>query len=116
MSTLKLYKSGQDGCKFIFTNGQEVFFRDARYATSDEQEIKELDAAVKTNHMLYIDPEQTEIEEEEYLAPVKFAEKEVLKKYGIDPSMVDDKLEQVQSPAKALGAATSIDLASIIKK
>ena len=114
MGMLKLYKSGQAGCKYIFEDGHEIFFRDSRYATSDPEEIKQLDKAIKTNNLLFVDPAQPEIDEEEYLAPQKFAEKQVLEKYGIDPSVVDQVKDQ--SPAKALGAATSIDLANIIKK
>lgn len=118
MGMLKLYKSGQNGCKYIFEDGHEIFFRDSRYATSDPEEVKQLDKAVKVNFMLFVDPEQPEIEEEEYLTPVKFEEKKVLEKYGIDPSVMNQVKTQADpvSAAKALGAATSIDLASIIKQ
>lgn len=104
---MKLFKSSHHATRFVFASGQDINFVGGTYATDDLKEIEELTATAKLGGLIYIDPEQTEISQEEYENPAIVYEKKILEKHGITSS-------DTPNEAAKLGAASSAALKELI--
>lgn len=57
----RLFKCSIPSCKYLFNDGHAAYFNQGRYATQDEDEVAELEAAIKARHPhIFVDPKESE--------------------------------------------------------
>ena len=109
-AVLKLYKSALKSCQYIMPSGKYIYFRDGKYATDDEAEIAELEAAIKSKHPhIFVDAKETEITAKKMNDPLAEIKEKAIAEYVASQAGKDFGT----SDTKAAGMATTASLANV---